>query len=376
MVGEGEVKRPTLERVRDVRMRYDLRDYIAQELRFETRSSRGRYIQVKCPFHEDNDPSMAVYERNYYCHGCRAHGDIIDWIRHRDGSNFFTALEMLEGIGSHQAGPGVRPWVVQSEHEVQSTVGADRLRSTLASIIKAGMENMMGSPAAIYCQSRGWGRNVQDAYRLGYVDIHSEDLGFFGGKDSFEEIGLLYKSGHPWVSRRLLIPLLDTSGNPVALATRTLGGDDGPRYINSRRSALFRRDEMIYGSSGSRCRSSRTSWLSRGMPTFGPCIARECRRSLSCLTACLSSSTTGSPAMRGGHASGSSWHSMVTPQGKKGSNSVGPDWQPRTCPSLGCGSGTGLMSRRSSKNRASGPSRACSHTLKEVHDGEVQRRGA
>ena len=248
MVGEGEVKRPTLERVRDVRMRYDLRDYIAQELRIGTRNARGRYIQVKCPFHEDNDPSMAVYERNYYCHGCRAHGDIIDWIRHRDGSNFFTALEMLEGIGSHQAGPGVRPWVVQSEHEVQSTVGADRLRSTLASIIKAGMENMMGSPAATYCQSRGWDRNIQGAYRLGYVDIHSEDLGFFGGKDSFEEIGLLYKSGHPWISRRLLIPLLDTFGNPVALATRTIDGDDGPRYINSRRSPLFRRDEMIYGS--------------------------------------------------------------------------------------------------------------------------------
>jgi len=246
-VGEGEVKRPTLERVRDVRIRYDLRDYIAQDLRIETRNARGRYIQVRCPFHADNDPSMAVYEQNFYCHGCRAHGDIIDWVRNRDGSNFFTALEMLEGTQPHQAGPGLRPWAVQSEPEVQSTVGTDRLRGTLASIIKAGMENMMGSPAAIYCQGRGWGRNVQDAYQLGYVDIHSEDLGLFGGKDCFEEIGLLYKSGHPWISQRLLIPLFDTLGNAVALATRTLEGGDGPRYINSRRSALFRRDEMIYG---------------------------------------------------------------------------------------------------------------------------------
>ena len=246
-MGEGQVKKPTLERVRDVRIRYDLRDYIASELRLEVRGSKGRYIQIKCPFHSDSDPSMAVYEQNYYCHGCRAHGDILDWVRHRDGSDFFTALEMLEGVAPDRASAGIRPWAVQSQPEVQSTVGQDRLRGTLTSIVKAGLENMMGSPAATYCHGRGWDRNVQDAYRLGYVDIHSEDLGLFGGKDCFEEIGLLYKSGHPWISRRLLIPLFDMFDNPVALATRTLGGEDGPRYINSRRSALFRRDEMIYG---------------------------------------------------------------------------------------------------------------------------------
>ena len=181
-MGEGQVKKPTLERVRDVRIRYDLRDYIASELRLEVRGSKGRYIQIKCPFHSDNDPSMAVYEQNYYCHGCRAHGDILDWVRRRDGSDFFTALEMLEGVSPDRASAGIRPWAVQSQPEVQSTVGQDRLRGTLTSIVKAGLENMTGSPAATYCHGRGWGRDVQDAYRLGYVDIHSEDLGLFGGK--------------------------------------------------------------------------------------------------------------------------------------------------------------------------------------------------
>ena len=243
--GIAVLKLSVPERVRNVRSRYDLRDYISQELGIDRRNARGRYVQVPCPFHADSNPSMAIYEANYFCHGCREHGDIIDWVRHRTGVEFFIALEMLEGV--RQDAPSYH--AVTPMPQVETWVGKDALRTALYKTIHAAEAKMLGSPASRYCELRGWDKVVQQAYSLGYLDVHSSDLESLGGREAFEEMGLLYESGHPWFARRLIIPLFDVSGSPVALATRTFSPqeNEGPRYINSRRSALFRRDETVYG---------------------------------------------------------------------------------------------------------------------------------
>ena len=232
-----------------MRARYDLRDYVAQELRLNQRGSRARYIQIRCPFHSDSNPSLAVYDGNYYCHGCREHGDIIDWVRKRDGSDFFVALEMLEGPGalqdiSYRPQPPVQPKPV-----VQSMVGAERLRHTLHALVEEGVGGLEESPAQDYCFSRGWGHYTQDAYQLGYFSFRAGDTEAFADSAAFEELGLNNRNGWPWFNDRLFIPLCDPHGEPVAIATRVLKNpkDGGPRYINSRRSVLFHRDETIYG---------------------------------------------------------------------------------------------------------------------------------
>jgi DNA primase len=41
-----------------------------------------RYV-AKCPFHSERQPSFTVYETRgrFYCYGCGARGDIIDFVR-------------------------------------------------------------------------------------------------------------------------------------------------------------------------------------------------------------------------------------------------------------------------------------------------------
>ena len=62
-----------------------------------TRQAAERYgIRVeqngmcRCPFHEDKTPSMKL-DRRYYCFGCGATGDVIDFV------------SRLRGIGSKEA---------------------------------------------------------------------------------------------------------------------------------------------------------------------------------------------------------------------------------------------------------------------------------
>ena len=56
--------------------------------------SANRSGMVKCPFHEDHDPSMKVDDR-FYCFGCRASGDVIDFTARLFGLSPYAAAEKL-----------------------------------------------------------------------------------------------------------------------------------------------------------------------------------------------------------------------------------------------------------------------------------------
>jgi len=67
----------------------------------------GRYVRLRrsyqtftglCPFHEDHNPSLAVYPATgtYHCYGCRAHGDAIQFLMEVERLSFTQALDVLE----------------------------------------------------------------------------------------------------------------------------------------------------------------------------------------------------------------------------------------------------------------------------------------
>tara|TARA_R110000850_G_scaffold99474_5_gene206065 strand:- start:830 stop:3556 length:2727 start_codon:yes stop_codon:yes gene_type:complete len=68
----------------------------------------GRYITIKksgaeytgcCPFHDEKSPSLSVVPNKgmYYCFGCGANGDVIDFVMEHTGCKFVEACESLGG---------------------------------------------------------------------------------------------------------------------------------------------------------------------------------------------------------------------------------------------------------------------------------------
>ena len=58
--------------------------------------SVNRSGMTKCPFHEDHNPSMKVDDR-FYCFGCHASGDVIDFTARLFGISLKDAAEKLAG---------------------------------------------------------------------------------------------------------------------------------------------------------------------------------------------------------------------------------------------------------------------------------------
>jgi len=52
-------------------------------------TTHGEYHFIKCPFHDDDDPSLSISEerRTWYCYGCLARGDFLDFLVRLDIRN-------------------------------------------------------------------------------------------------------------------------------------------------------------------------------------------------------------------------------------------------------------------------------------------------
>ena len=51
----------------------------------------------RCPFHSERTASMKIYAQSFYCFGCGAGGDVIDFVRLYERCDFKTAFRMLGG---------------------------------------------------------------------------------------------------------------------------------------------------------------------------------------------------------------------------------------------------------------------------------------
>jgi DNA polymerase I-like protein with 3'-5' exonuclease and polymerase domains len=62
--------------------------------------------KICCPFHDERTPSCHIYDDHFYCFGCNARGDAVDWLMMIEGLDRHAALQVLEG------GSDLRPHTV------------------------------------------------------------------------------------------------------------------------------------------------------------------------------------------------------------------------------------------------------------------------
>jgi hypothetical protein len=52
--------------------------------------------KLPCPFHEDVEPSCAIYPDHYHCYGCGSHGSRIDWLMQVEGMTKIEAIAYIK----------------------------------------------------------------------------------------------------------------------------------------------------------------------------------------------------------------------------------------------------------------------------------------
>lgn len=101
----------TAEEIKD---KYSMKDILGM---YGLTVGRGGFIC--CPFHDgDRDPSLKVYQKDFYCFGCGASGDIFSFVQMMDNLTFQEAFRRLGG-DSMDAGARMRAYHAKKAREMK-----------------------------------------------------------------------------------------------------------------------------------------------------------------------------------------------------------------------------------------------------------------
>ncbi len=226
---------------------------------------KGREYVCLCPFHDDHKPSMYVapHKQIYHCFSCGAGGNAIDFVMNFHGLEFLEALKLLaERAGVDLTPPPARREAVDETAAGESEpltradlLGANEFAESFYKRLLAHPEH--GAAARGELERRGVSAEMIEAFGLGCAPDRWDGLERTIAKkglssEAFVEAGLL-KARREGAGRydafrnRLIFPIHDQIGRPIAFGARRLNEEDEPKYINSPESRLFDKSATLYG---------------------------------------------------------------------------------------------------------------------------------
>jgi DNA primase len=237
-----------------VRERSAVEEVIGEYL--QLRNAGGGSLKGLCPFHDEKTPSFNVTPARgmWYCFSCTQGGDVITFVRKIDNLSFTEAVERLAsraGIELRYEQGGSVPGKEQSQRR--------RLLEAHRAAAEYYAEQLTTHAAAdglAFLSSRGFEPADAQRFRVGYAPAewdaltrHLRGRGFTeaellaGGLASQGRRGLIDK-----FRGRLIWPIADLTGEVIAFGARKLAaGDDGPKYLNTPETVLFKKSSVLYG---------------------------------------------------------------------------------------------------------------------------------
>ncbi len=243
-------------------MRFD--DRFLEEVRAATDILEviGPYVKLKrrgqnwfglCPFHNEKTPSFSVNPGRgfYYCFGCGAGGDVVNFLIEHAGMSFLEAVEDL----AQRAGIPI------PERRADPETGQrERLRDVLeaaAHWYQSQLKGTAGKEAVNYLKGRGITGETARNFRIGYAPGGWEGLAGHLREQNFPievaaQAGLVKHregGGYYDVFRdRLVFPFLDRRGRVIGFGGRLLSDEtEGPKYLNSPETAFYQKSRVLYG---------------------------------------------------------------------------------------------------------------------------------
>lgn len=212
----------------------------------------GKDFQGLCPFHDEKTPSFTVSpaKNMFYCFGCGAGGDAIKFVQQFEGASFTEAVESLAAsLGmevprqkSSSPERDLRP--LHEAMQAAESYYRAQLKATSAPIDYLKGRGLTGASAQEF--GLGFAPDAWDGLHRemtsGAQPISAKTL-LEAGLISRNEKGREYDR----FRRRIMFPVRDTKGRVIAFGGRLLGDGQGPKYLNSPETPIFRKSQELYG---------------------------------------------------------------------------------------------------------------------------------
>jgi DNA primase len=239
--------------IEDLRRQTDIvrivQDYV-------TLKKAGANWVAPCPFHKETKPSFSVSpaKEMFFCFGCHKGGSVFTFIMEIERVTFPEAIKLIaeksgvplpkmEDDGRFEAHKRESDQVIDLN---QWALGwwEDQLKSKAAQSVRQ------------YLKQRGISEETSQAFRLGFApdswDALSGHLRQKGAtQQQLERSGLVVKKdeggSYDRFRGRLMFPVFDAQGKPIAFGGRTLDPEGEPKYLNSPETPAYTKGRHLYG---------------------------------------------------------------------------------------------------------------------------------
>ena len=206
-----------------------------------------------CPFHQEKSASFHVDDRKgfYYCFGCHAKGDAINFVRETENVDFMEAVKILAG----EAGMTVPASDPRAQEKAD-------LRSQLTDVMEQAvqwhrlqLQTAVASEARDYLTRRGLSPEAQARWDIGFAPANGGVMAHLTGKgvdaDLVLEAGLAAQSdrgGSPYdrFRGRIIFPIRDARARAIGLGGRAMDPNARAKYLNSPETPLFDKGRSLY----------------------------------------------------------------------------------------------------------------------------------
>jgi DNA primase len=226
---------------------------------------KGASWMACCPFHQEKTPSFSVNPAKgfYKCFGCGKGGNAFTFVMEMEGLSFPEAVQRVAEMNGVPLPQPIDD--KQYEQNKKRKEEKKQLADQVIELNKLALEfwetvlhgnSKKAKSARDYLESRGIPDEIQKHFRIGFApDSWDALLNHLKEKGSDEK--LIEQSGLVTLNEernslydrfrgRIIFPVLDVNGNPVAFGARAMG-DEQPKYLNSPETPAYIKGQHLYG---------------------------------------------------------------------------------------------------------------------------------
>ncbi len=248
----GLIKRDDID---EVRQRTDIKEVVDGYVTLKG-AGLGSFKGL-CPFHDERSPSFTVRPQagRYHCFGCGEDGDVISFVQKLDHTSFQEAVEKLAsrigfelhyedgGSGPNRDEIGRRQRLLDA-HKVADEFFRAQLLTPAATegrnfLYGRGFDRAASEQFGVGYAPQGWDSLLKHLRGRGYTDPELKLTGMFseGGRGIYDRF-----------RGRLIWPIRDIAGDTIGFGARKLYEEDqGPKYLNTPETALYKKSQVLYG---------------------------------------------------------------------------------------------------------------------------------
>lgn len=225
----------------EIQNRCDIIDVISK---YVTLTKRGKNYFGLCPFHDDHNASMSVSsdKQIFKCFSCGESGNVFTFVSKYNHISFYEAVTLLGQDKGYD--------INIVDNNVDKNKKDYEVYDLAVKLYQNNLYSSLGKNAIDYLEKRNITKEAIKKFKIGLSLSKSMLTEFLVNKNydlnRLIDLGITNENNSDKFLNRIMFPLFDLKGNPVAFSGRIYNTKDNSKYINTMETDIFKKGSILY----------------------------------------------------------------------------------------------------------------------------------